>query len=401
MFLNGKLIDALTEDDLNALITDGAREDGTRDFKRDAYSLLPNVPADINNKNKKRAELCKDVSGFANAQGGWIVCGMGEEDGVASEVCGLGNIDADAETRRLDQTLKNGIEPPVLGVQIKVVNLQDTTKKTALVIGIPRSMNAPHRVKETQKFHIRRNTLVDDMTIDELRSSFSLRDTLAERIKNFRRERVNAIMSGSQAEVPVPLADGVHVVLHIVPMALDRTLDIYGFSSENLSNYARDSYLDSRFNVDGYLMSGVYSDRGIRNYVQIYRNGTLEILNTFFVSAERQGGKWLRLQTIEDEFLRFASLAKEIESDLGTEMPLVLMASVLRTQDVKLTWNDPFRFPTTLVPLRKDVVLVPDVIMQDANTEIAETLRPVFDVLSNAGGYPNSYSYDQNGQWNR
>ena len=47
----------------------------------------------------------------------------------------------------------------------------------------------------------------------------------------------------------------------------------------------------------------------------------------------------------------------------------------------------------------RDVVLVPDVVVDDFRCDVRATLRPALDALWQAAGLERCFSYDENGQW--
>lgn len=47
----------------------------------------------------------------------------------------------------------------------------------------------------------------------------------------------------------------------------------------------------------------------------------------------------------------------------------------------------------------RDIVLLPDVILQEVTENIPKVLRPKFDALWNTGGFDGSRSYDNAGNW--
>lgn len=168
MLFNGKTINDLKESDLIDLI--GRESESDRiDYKKAAYPAY----SDKEGKRTGRAEFCADLTSFANTNGGWIVCGMIEENGEAKELCGLGTeINPDAEIRRLRQVADSGIEPRIPGLQIRDITLNDPQKSKAIVIYIPQSFAKPHRVKDDGKFWMRRSNGKLEMDLNELRQAF-------------------------------------------------------------------------------------------------------------------------------------------------------------------------------------------------------------------------------------
>jgi len=189
--LSNKSVLSLTENDLLALIADKEPEGKTLDYKRD---LVP-----IGDKEKK--EFRYDVSSFANTQGGHLVFGMEEENGAPIKLVGLAGIDPDQEILLLEQMLRDGIRPPIIGVQSVPVPLSGGS--VAIVIRIPKSWNPPHQVtyQNAFRFYGRNTNGKYQLDVDELRSVFSLSASAAERLKLFRIERIAKIVAG---DTPFP-----------------------------------------------------------------------------------------------------------------------------------------------------------------------------------------------------
>jgi hypothetical protein len=50
-------------------------------------------------------------------------------------------------------------------------------------------------------------------------------------------------------------------------------------------------------------------------------------------------------------------------------------------------------------PIDRDALLLPDVIAEEFDVDVPKLLKPVFDGLWNACGYPRSLNYDDEGNW--
>jgi predicted HTH transcriptional regulator len=133
----------LSEDDLNALVQNGVTESNSLEFKRQTYGTT----------EAEKKELLKDVTAFANSIGGDLVLGVDEQDGVATGLVPLtGN--AENEVDRLNQILRSGVEPPLLGLSIVPVQVNSGA---CIIIRVPRSPLAPHRVSAygSSRFYVR------------------------------------------------------------------------------------------------------------------------------------------------------------------------------------------------------------------------------------------------------
>src|SRR5260370_34359858 len=125
-----KPLDDVSEQDLQALITNQVAEQRTLDYKRD----LPT------NSDQDKVELRADVSSFANAAGGYLIFGMDARKGVPSELTGVEVDNADAEILRLEDTVQGGLRPRIPALATPVLVL--LSGRQAVVMRIPRSSDA-------------------------------------------------------------------------------------------------------------------------------------------------------------------------------------------------------------------------------------------------------------------
>src|SRR5687768_1280670 len=134
MALVDKPLESITEQDLLDLISNKVREDKRIEFK----VCLPG------NSDKEKREFLADVSSFANASGGDLIFGMKAQSGVASQLVGLQLASVDAEILRLENILRDSLDPRIPNIKLRGIDL---TSGAALVIRIARSWIPPHRVK--------------------------------------------------------------------------------------------------------------------------------------------------------------------------------------------------------------------------------------------------------------
>jgi hypothetical protein len=404
----------LLENDLENLIGT-SNENQMIDFKQQMYPLLPKdkLPANQSDRDKLLASLrqsiCTDISSFANANGGLIICGVKEDKGVAQEIVGLGReLNTEAEISRIEKIANNGIEPPIPGLSLYPVQLQDDEKSKVIVIRVPPSFAKPHRVKETSKFYLRRSNRNDEMTVNELRTSFNLVDNYIDRIRNFRRERVNLHSIESEAEnLPITLLDGPKLILHMVPFSfsdLGTNIDLITPFRPNAAQQPDwvmqlDIRYATRFNFDGVLIS-IYGRN--TEYKQIFRNGAIEYAIRY-TPIERENFKGFHQGWVEKDILKELSTNLSILKNLGVSTPIVVMPTLVKVKNLKLAGfygNPPIdRGAVGEFPITKDELFLPDVVIDDYEQNIRTAVRPIFDVLSNTVGFERSFSYDEEGNW--
>ena len=91
MIFDGKPTRDITIGELRQLVEDNVAEDSHLDFKREGYSQTPSGTK----------ELLKDITAFANADGGYIILGV--EENEQSCAIAFSNIqDADAKRKKID-----------------------------------------------------------------------------------------------------------------------------------------------------------------------------------------------------------------------------------------------------------------------------------------------------------
>ena len=180
-----KSIDKIVEADLQALIEMKEAEGKTIDYKRS----LPGT------SDRSKRDFLADISSFANSSGGDLVYGIVEDKGKPKTLDGLTIENYDQEKQRLENLIRDGIEPRISSLHIHRVPLSNTN--TAIIIRIPKSWSSPHRVRYQghDKFYSRNSAGKYQLDVAELRIAFNLSETITERIRNFRQDRISKIFS--------------------------------------------------------------------------------------------------------------------------------------------------------------------------------------------------------------
>ncbi|HLL55639.1 MAG TPA: ATP-binding protein [Myxococcaceae bacterium] len=242
-----KALEAIIEDDLQALLTDGVPEGRQIEYKRQ----LPG------NSDDEKREFLSDVSSFANAAGGDLVYGVGEAGGVPTSIDGVSSADPDAEILRLESIIRMGLEPRIPGIHIRAVSLANGN--LVFVVRVPQSWALPHMVvfKNLSRFFSRTSAGKYQLDVAELRAHFLGSAEAAERIRRFRDERLARIVAGEGA---FPMSSPSLVVLHLVPLRLSgpgKQLDMRLLGRQTLSlQPLYSSGWDDRYNLDGYATWG-------------------------------------------------------------------------------------------------------------------------------------------------
>ena len=400
MLFDGKPLETVTEADLQRLVDTKFVERKSIDYKA---SLSESTDG-------QKAEFLNDVSSFANAQGGHLVCGIKEEAGVPIEVCGLDIADTDALKLKLESIIRSGVRPRISGVSTWAIRLQNG--RAVVIISISKSWNSPNMVtfNDQYRFYGRGTNGKYRLDVDELRNVFVRSATVADRIRSFRLERIAKILEG---EEPVPLIkENGRAVLHIVPfgafetglrLRLEFPSDAKLYWPMNCVNHATD-YIP-RINFDGFLMHaltgiGVDLDRKSRpfSYVQFFTNGIIEATDSLLVErqiAEKQWSGKIRGDTLVPEMLDGLGRYLSVQKTLGVEPPLCVMVTLIGVSGSRLFANGVYS--GWLVD--REVLQIPEIVLESFDCEPAMVMRPIFDAIWNAAGYARSLNYDKQGKW--
>ena len=103
------------------------------------------------NTQKEKMELCKDVTSFANENGGALIYGVPETDQngipVPKDITECGIELPNDSIINIENILLDVIAPPLPELFIKIINLDGSSLKSVLLIYHPGSWNKPHMVE--------------------------------------------------------------------------------------------------------------------------------------------------------------------------------------------------------------------------------------------------------------
>lgn len=373
-----------TEFDILSLIQEQAVEGTHLEFKRD-------IPG---RNNDARHEFLADISAFGNASGGDLVYGIAEDgEGRALEIHPVAG-NADEETRRLQDLLLNGVQPRIPGVQIQAIPVAGGF---VAVIRVPQSWAGPHRVNTNQHFFIRENGRKRQLDVPEIRGLFLRSDRQAQQIRDFRTERLGAILAG---EAPHRLVPGARLVAHFIP-----TQSAVGTVSVDPIQYMEERALpvlsrtipNARVNADGALVVRNPQPAGTYGYSLLFRNGYFETVKVF----EHAEGARAALGSLsyEEEFIALLTrLRIEYEHlDIGLEM--TCMVSLLGADNVELGINrGHFNLEDHQGFFDRRTLVLPDILLP-AELAPEQALKPVFDLVWQSAGLARSFNYSAEGVW--
>lgn len=389
-----KPLDAVTKADIDALIANKVCECRTIEYKKE-------LPGD---SDEDKREFLADVSSFANAAGGDILYGVTATEGIPVAALGLsGNLDS--AKLRMESIIRDGIEPRIQGIGLRIV--EGFSGGCVLIVHMPKSWSAPHMVtfKRLSRFFSRTSAGKYQLDVTEIRSAFLMSESLSEKIKHFRNDRLARIVAG---ETPVPLRKGARLILHILPVvsfASDFSLDISIVAKHTINlKPMGDIGWNNRLNLDGVVTcSGGLSraDESL-SYCQVFRSGQVESVYSGIVREDEGGRRFIASVHYEENIIMAVSKYLEVLKAIGVPCPLIIFISMVGVSGAFM-WTSDTSTPDA-VAIDRDTIILSDIPIEDyslvgSEKDVAKTLRPNFDAVWNACGYERSMNFDTSGNW--
>lgn len=371
----------IVERHLQALIDDEVREGRHIDYKRETYG----------GSDEARAEFLADISSFANSGGGDIVIGMDEKDGLPNALLGLDtSLDLDAETLRLEQIARAGLQPRIAGLAFHPVTFASGSR--ALVIRVPRSYDPPHRIifKGRNRFWMRSSAGKYEPDVGELRVLFNVVPHLSEKIREFRAGRIGQIVAG---ETPVPLkALPGRIIVHAIPFASVGSAESIGIEAIMHQPSAwmpwGSSGLNYRVNFDGVVFFPG-GDDAVRAYVQVMRTGMVESVATDLVRDQTDRGKFVPLVGVVIKLLENVTRIAGGLRDMGVTSPLAVSVTMTDVRGATFRFSNSFFDIDPPLPVTRDTLTFVEGVIADGEKRrdrIAVALKPIFDQMYQTGG---------------
>lgn len=380
--MKNKRLEQIAETDLQALVSESVRETEQLEYKKELNC----------NTDQEKKEFLADVSAFANASGGDLIAGIEDDkDGRPVAVCGLSLPSVNAEILKLENILRDGLEPRIT-VRIWPVPL--STGSHCLILRIQKSMYAPHMIafKSSGKFFTRNSAGKHQMDVSELRRAFTASD-----IPNSIEQFISARLTKIETSAPIELKGKAKISLHLIPVsAFDAFASDYDLqplsNNTNLMPMGASGY-DSQYNMDGFLThSFQYA------YVQVFKNGIIEAVDASTLELS-PNDPTIPSQLVETTLIRSFRQYRDVLVDLGVEPPVVVRCSIFNSENHKFATHGYAWVRTKKLQHQEKTLRLKEVTLVDFREQPADVLKPLIDSLWNAYGYAGSENYGSNGDY--
>lgn len=272
-----KRISELEKKDLEELLRLKIKEGQAVEYKRRPWGR----------NDREKLEMLKDVTGFANASGGRIFVGIGEDEKDTPNAI-LGILEAPEERERILSLCLSCIENRIAGLDIQPIPVSD--KRDALVIHIPMSMRKPHMItyKARQEFWRRHGAQNTKMTVDEIWEAFTSVEHVRKAWDDFIQERRSEFLEKTLGQPWFKMSA-------TPPFLREEILDVFDPALENLMKNPPSSPLNAI--LGQYVHASLH---GLVSESQGYADYSLEILRNGHVEFQFEMSGWVT-RTAEDD----------------------------------------------------------------------------------------------------
>lgn len=200
-------------EDIKLLVDNKIPESQILDYKRDNYT--------------DSGELAKDISAFANTNGGYLILGVSEEiknkkpTGIPREIVG---IQEDPNlVKRLCDMIINSVSPQPHVNFSKLIDVQDKDERLSLVIHVPKSFDSLHMVTVKGKHQFRYYKRYHDQNIPMDEYEVRTRYEMIGRGQNYTDDRLNEVSNQTRRRLAHP--ESGTLVVSIAPVTTSQKFD--------------------------------------------------------------------------------------------------------------------------------------------------------------------------------
>jgi len=382
-----KELKGINKEDLEFLIENSVKENKTIEYKETLT---------ISSEAEKK-EFLFDVSSFANASGGDLIFGISEdrETGYPKEIVGFEIENVDKLQLQIETLLRDTISPRLTGIQLQVIEIEE--EKNVLIIRIPKSWNSPHQVtfRGTDKFYTRSNNGKYKLDIVELRNAFIASESLKQNILDFKNSRISNIISDDGF---APLKNQGKIIIHLIPFISFETGRLFNIEeilkkTDLMQPLGSVTGMDIRYNFDGLLCYDNYQvEKQSHSYLQLYKNGIIETVDSWFIQPDDKDEKKLYLNPVEEMIWTFMNRVPVIYKYLKINTPIIALLTMTGVKGFQLGVQG-YRHFSNSIEIERDTLMFPELLIEDWNIKIDSLIKPWFDSMWNAVGKKESPNY--------
>jgi hypothetical protein len=235
------------------------------------------------------------------------------------------------------------------------------------------------------------------LDVSELRTLFARAGDTAEQIRRFRDERLARIVAG---EGSFAMSGSALTVLHLVPLRIADPTSRFDLRELHKNRVSLPPLWtggwDSRYNLDGFVTS---SSRGspASSYIQVFRHGAIEAVESGMLDRVGDTIPAIPSTLLAEQLLENIPKYFEVQRKIGVDLPIVILLTLVGVKGYQLADHRAWQYRS--MPIDRDLIAVPEAIIDDWSSDVSLVLRPILDGLWNAAGYAECSLYDESGKW--
>lgn len=194
--------------------------------------------------------------------------------------------------------------------------------------------------------------------------------------------------------------EGPKIVLHCVPIesfAGRQQYDVlqYYHAPQRLSPMQSSGW-NRRINLNG-VVSFSGHDAAFA-YTQLYRTGIIEAVEASILD-EYNGKRFIPSILFEQALLGYLPNCFRILKEIGCSAPVVVALTLTNANGLFMSDDLRPSLRGESHHIEVDTLVLPETVVEDLTTPANMILKPMFDLIWNACGYPSSKNFDAAGNW--
>ena len=130
--------------------------------------------------------------------------------------------------------------------------------------------------------------------------------------------------------------------------------------------------------------------------MQVFRSGSLEAASADLV-GEGEGGRYIPSVSYEADLIQAVRGYLQSLQSLGATPPVLAMLTLFGVKGASMAVRQMLHFAPKKID--RDLLVIPDILIEDLDCDVEQTLRPAFDMVWNACGFQRSFNYNDQGEW--
>ena len=157
-----------------------------------------------------------------------------------------------------------------------------------------------------------------------------------------------------------------------------------------------------RYNADGYLIASDNIRDGLRSYLQVFRDGSLEYGDSY--ALDSHGGDHIPSRLFEEKLGRTFNSALTFLGQLEVSSPIFVTLSLIGVKGKTMALPEQMQrvsFNLKSDPFDRDLIVCPDVLLESEpqSVDVSDTMLPIVDGIWQAAGLAHTPYKDSGDRW--